>query len=87
MEAHLTVEGLIARANSGRESLKQQEAHIRDFVAQVKETPDAEGFNKGECIAHAMIALRAVEDARMRLGKVIQYADGGESVYDKPKTA
>jgi len=30
-----------------------------------------------------MLALRHVEDARMRIGKVIQYADGGVSVYDK----
>lgn len=30
------------------------------------------------------IAYRHLEDARMRLGKAIQAADGGVSVYDKP---
>lgn len=78
-----THESLINIANSTRDRLNAEELHVRDFVEMIKETPDADGFNKGECIAQAMLALRHIEDARMRLGKVIQYADGGVSIYDK----
>ena len=38
---------------------------------------------KGEQKAQAMLAVRHLEDARMRLGKVIQYNGTGVSCYDK----
>ena len=41
------------------------------------------GANKGEVAANIMLAYRHAEDARLRLGKAIQAADGGVSVYDK----
>jgi hypothetical protein len=37
----------------------------------------------GEAIANVTLAYRHLEDASMRLGKVIQALDGGVSVYDK----
>ena len=37
----------------------------------------------GEMKAQIMLAVRHLEDARMRLGKVCQYADDGVSVFDK----
>jgi hypothetical protein len=37
----------------------------------------------GEVIANVMLSYRHLEDARMRLGKVIQALDGGVSVYNK----
>jgi hypothetical protein len=39
--------------------------------------------DRGEMLANATLAYRHLEDARMRLGKVIQAYDGGVSVYDK----
>ena len=39
-----------------------------------------------EAIANIMLAYRHLEDASMRLGKVIQALDGGVSVYDKRTT-
>jgi hypothetical protein len=39
-----------------------------------------------EAIANVMLAYRHLEDASMRLGKVIQALDGGVSVYDKAST-
>lgn len=78
-----TKESTINRANDLRATLLTEEKAIRDYVETIKHSAEAEGFNQGECIAQAMLALRAVEEARMRIGKVIQYADGGESVYDK----
>jgi len=37
----------------------------------------------GEAGANATLAYRHLEDARMRIGKVIQALDGGVSCYDK----
>lgn len=37
----------------------------------------------GEMKAQIMLAVRHLEDARMRLGKVCQYAGDGVSIYDK----
>jgi hypothetical protein len=47
-----------------------------DFVADTND-------NFGEMQAQKMLAVRHLEDARMRLGKVIQYAEGGVSILDK----
>lgn len=45
---------------------------------------DAFPGQHGEMIAQSMLAVRHLEDARMRLGKVLQYARDGVSVFDKP---
>jgi hypothetical protein len=37
----------------------------------------------GEMIAQSMLAVRHIEDARMRIGKVLQYSGDGVSIYDK----
>lgn len=39
--------------------------------------------DSGEMKANIMLSYRHFEDARLRLGKVIQAYDGGTSVYDK----
>jgi hypothetical protein len=36
-----------------------------------------------EMKANVMLAVRHLEDARMRFGKVIQYSGDGVSIYDK----
>lgn len=36
-----------------------------------------------EMIAQSKLALRHIEDARMRLGKVLQYGRDGVSIYDR----
>ena len=37
----------------------------------------------GEMIANIMLSYRHLEDARMRLGKVMQQIQGGISIFDK----
>jgi hypothetical protein len=37
----------------------------------------------GEMRDHQMLAVRAIEDSRMRIGKVLQHARDGVSIYDK----
>jgi hypothetical protein len=36
-----------------------------------------------EMKAQTMLAIRHIEDARMRCGKILQYADDGVSIFDK----
>jgi hypothetical protein len=36
-----------------------------------------------EMKAQTMLAVRALEEARMRIGKVLQYSGDGVSIYDK----
>ena len=43
---------------------------------------DAINVNLHEVNANLTLAYRHLEDARMRLGKVIQHCEGGESGYD-----
>jgi hypothetical protein len=45
-----------------------------------------DGISVGEAVANVILAYRHLEDASMRLGKVIQALDGGVSVYDKRST-
>ena len=40
------------------------------------------GSEKGEIISNLWLAVRHIEDARMRLGKALRAADGWVSCYD-----
>lgn len=55
---------------------------LRVIVANVART----GGVTGEVPANATLAYRHLEDASMRLGKVLQALDGGVSVYDRATT-
>lgn len=52
-------------ATAFREKLKELEAIARDFTDYIK-TTDLAVFDKGESIAQSIIAMRHIEDARMR---------------------
>ena len=75
---------LKAKCNSYRNSLKNYEDAVRDlkqekffgFLGEFKGQHE-------EVKAQIMLAVRHLEDARMRLGKVIQYSEDGVSVFDK----
>jgi len=61
---------------------------LRDHCKQLEDAVRAmRGELSGQHVAEAwsqtMLAVRALEDARMRLGKVIQYNGDGVSCYDK----
>jgi hypothetical protein len=63
--------------NKWRKELLDIEHYVRALVTEKKVT--------GEAAAQAMLSVRHLEDARMRLGKVIQWSSGGGvSAYDKP---
>ena len=72
----------VNEAESFRNILKWVEERARDYVAKLKEH-NLPMHDKGEVIEDAMLALRHIEDARMRYGKCIQYATTWESNYQK----
>jgi hypothetical protein len=64
--------------NRWRKDLLDTEHYVRALVTEKKVA--------GEAAAQAMLAVRHLEDARMRLGKVIQHSSGGGvSIFDAPK--
>lgn len=73
----------VAQAKTLRTALDSFEKQLKEYRQFLITTDHGEQADSGEMIAHATLALRHAEDARMRLGKVIQYADGGTSIYDK----
>jgi hypothetical protein len=72
---------LIPTAHQLRKELLSMEAHVR-ILPRVNDIPEDE--RKPEVLANIMLALRHLEDARMRLGKVIQHAEGRPSIFDTP---
>jgi hypothetical protein len=62
---------------TARDELRKVELMVR----QGKDTLPA-NVNP-EVAANAVLAIRHIEDARMRLGKVLQYLGDGVSCYDK----
>lgn len=67
-----------------RENWGHQEKNLLEFkqlIIEVENLPDT--ADKGEMIANITLAYRHLEDARMRMGKVIQAHEGGISIYDK----
>lgn len=61
---------------------------IEKTVRALKAREDFQGEDAfpgqhGEMIAQSMLAVRHLEDARMRIGKVLQYARDGVSIFDK----
>ena len=74
------------------DELRKGILYAGEQLLALKKHPQANDFfnpqqveaNK-EIQANIMLAYRHLEDARMRIGKVIQAYDGGVSIYDKPK--
>lgn len=67
--------------NNLREKCHELEVDIRVLTGAVGELP--EGSEHQEVNANLMLAIRHLEDARMRLGKAIQWGcDNGVSCYD-----
>lgn len=65
----MTTDYINNTANKFRDNLLEIESTARFFIDKLKEEKVP-----GEVIAQATLAMRHIEDARMRYGKVIQYA-------------
>jgi hypothetical protein len=68
----------ITEVNACRAQIKPIATAVRALLG--------DGMTESEAIANVMLAYRHLEDASMRLGKVIQALDGGVSVYDRATT-
>jgi len=69
---------------SMREQIKKDAEVVRHLkTASVFESEQSYPGQHGEMIANIMLAYRHLEDARMRIGKVLQAADDGVSILDK----
>ncbi len=73
------------RMNDYRHVLGQIETQLRKHVKtpDIMPVSDPDHYDEGEVKANMMIAVRYLEDARMRLGKAIQYHHDGVSILDK----
>ncbi len=90
MEIPDTVKGDVARelyenANGVRGGIKAIAAEVDRLRGICSAVARTDGVS-GEVPANATLAYRHLEDASMRLGKVLQALDGGVSVYDKATT-
>jgi ribosomal protein S2 len=75
MTSEVTSEAVVEIATEFREELKKLEKKARDFIFE--KVGRIEGIDlsmRKECIEQATIAMRHIEDARMKYGKVIQYS-------------
>ena len=71
---------LYVATDRGRRSIKALATSIAGLRDEARAHPN------GEVGANVTLAFRHLEDASMRLGKVLQALDGGVSVYDKATT-
>lgn len=67
--------------------IKLLEKNVRDLKDKIAKErrgqEDAFPGQSAEVLGQVTIAFRHLEDARMRIGKVIQYSGDGVSVFDK----
>jgi hypothetical protein len=66
-----------------RESLKPFEEEFNNLRLIAIDTRVEDSHRHGEMCANVTLALRHLEDCRMRLGKAIQAFNGGVSVYPR----
>ena len=72
------------KLNSLRADILDLEKEVRDlFDNGDYGSRDISLRDRGEVWAHMMLSVRHLEDARMRLGKALQWLDDGVSIFDK----
>lgn len=77
---------IAAHANIYRKGIKAIAQGVKGFHLAVSGLEAVPGGDQGEVAANISLAYRHLEDASQRLGKAIQAADGGVSVYDRETT-
>lgn len=76
-------EALKPECDALRADLKAIEDRVRALKLEIgRAAVDAPDAQRAEMYGQAMLAVRRVEDARMRIGKVLQYARDGVSCFD-----
>ena len=72
--------------NQIRTYIKDSASRLNDFKKAHNQSEVTQTEDREEVMANLTLAYRHLEDASMRLGKVLQAHDGGVSVYDKNTT-
>lgn len=82
---------LKTQCNALRETIHRVADQVRNLkchpAMEAAGTDVAPKADRAEMSANIMLAYRHLEDARMRLGKVIQAYEGGVSIYDSQTSA
>jgi hypothetical protein len=73
--------GIVNTMKGLREEIEKTKEAVLDEKKDILSYPNPVGVDRGEQLANLTLAYRHLEDAKMRLGKVIQ-ATEGRSVYD-----
>lgn len=77
-------DGFKLQCNDQRRVIQTVKVRVRSFMeAHVFACEESYKNQHAEMKANIMLAFRHLEDARMRIGKVLQAADDGVSIYDK----
>lgn len=79
---------LIGRLVEHRNVLHIIETNLRNDLTEVEMSGETRSGQRREVAAQLTLAFRHCEDARMRIGKVLQHLGDGDSVFDtKPVLA
>ena len=70
------------RVDYTRQSIKQIAKDVYDLKETKQNSENVQGENIGEVMANLTLSYRCLEDGSMRLGKVLQHLNGGDSKYD-----
>ena len=66
-----------------REEISKISKTLKDFSDELKTRVSVSTEDKGEMIANSILAFRHLEDASMRIGKVLQAKNGGVSILSR----
>ena len=79
--------GVVEFATRLRQGIKNTASQVDSLAEALKSSPRATDSDRqkldSEMIANVILSYRHLEDASMRLGKMIQASQGGVSIYDK----
>lgn len=67
----INVQLLVEELRDDARLMEENIRKLKDFLGNPES--DNQCGNKGECIANAVLALRKLEEARMRLGEILRY--------------
>jgi len=76
-----TVDFLADELRKKIKELGKEVWELKTFISHIEDPTPSQ--NIGEMMANVMLSYRHVEDSSMKLGKVKQHNNTGESPYDK----
>ena len=81
----MTKNEVIIGADHQRGLIGALDKDVLELKTSIALVPGIGHLERGEALANIMLAHRHLEDARMRIGKMIQALEGGVSIFEHPK--